>query len=176
MKVRCSRFPLPPISPPFITRWVGTTRAGRTAFSRLLLAFEFGSCSEPEFVASTDRPARMVPQLIGLFADLLFIHVHVMFFPLQQMAVASQTEANGSHQRSSRVGANISLSKWVDLPSTVCRARQVLRLRREANVWRTYNAGLRHRGLQFVTADEPSAGFRHVGNAVASAALPRINA
>ena len=38
-----------------------------------------------------------------------------------------------------------------------------LRLRREANVGRTYNAGLRHRGLQLVSA-EPSAGFRHVGD------------
>jgi hypothetical protein len=33
----------------------------------LLLAFEFGSRSEPEFVASTVRPAR------------LFIFVHVLF-------------------------------------------------------------------------------------------------
>jgi hypothetical protein len=47
--------------------------------------------------------------------------------------------------------------------STTCRARQVLRLRREANVGRTYNAGLRHRGLQFDSA-EPSAGFRNVGD------------
>src|ERR1700722_14543671 len=45
----------------------------------LLLAFEFGSRSEPEFVASTVRPARMVPQPICLFADHLFILVHVPF-------------------------------------------------------------------------------------------------
>jgi hypothetical protein len=65
----------------------------------LLPAFEFGSRSEPEFVASTVRPTRIVSQLIGLFADHLFICVHVLFS--KQMARASQTEANGSHQRSS---------------------------------------------------------------------------
>ena len=127
------------------------------SLSCLLPAVEFGSRSEPEFVASTVRPARMVPQLIGLFADHLFIRVHVMFS--KQIALTSQTEANGSHQRSS----TWPLALRVKLPSMACRARQVLRLRGEANVGRTYNAGLRHRGLQFVAA-EPSTGFRHVGN------------
>src|SRR5580693_8258600 len=76
----------------------GNMRA-EVSLSCLLPAFEFGSRREPEFVASTVRPASMVPQLIGLFADHLFIHVHVMFS--KQMALASQAEANGSHQRSS---------------------------------------------------------------------------
>ena len=57
---------------------LGNIRAA-VSLSCFLLAFEFGSRSEPEFVASTIRPARMVPQLIGLFADHLFICVHVMF-------------------------------------------------------------------------------------------------
>ena len=61
------------------------------SLSCLLFAFEFGSRSKPEFVASTIRPARMVPQLIGLFADRLFIRAHVMFS--RQMMCTSQMEA-----------------------------------------------------------------------------------
>ena len=76
----------------------GNMRA-EVSLSCLLPAFAFGSCSEPEFIASTVRPACMVPQPIGLFADHLFIRVHVMFS--KQIALTSQTEANGSHQRSS---------------------------------------------------------------------------
>ena len=79
------------------------------------------------------------------------------------MALASQTQWLPPAFVHVAIGANISLSKRVKSPSTAYRARQVLRLRREANVGRTYNACLRHRGLQFVAA-EPSAGLRHVGN------------
>src|ERR1700720_2016819 len=77
----------------------GNMRA-EVSLSCLLLAFEFGSRSEPEFVASTVRPARIVPKLIRLCADHLFIRVHVMFS--KHIALASQTEASGAHQRSSR--------------------------------------------------------------------------
>jgi hypothetical protein len=65
----------------FMTRRLdarGNMRA-EVSLSCLLLAFEFGSRREPEFLASTVRSARMVPELIGLFADHLFILVHVMF-------------------------------------------------------------------------------------------------
>ena len=53
----------------------------------LLPTFEFGYRGEPEFFASTVRPARMVPQLVGLFAGRLFIIVRVLF--RSQNAVAA---------------------------------------------------------------------------------------
>jgi hypothetical protein len=128
--------------------------------SCLLFAFGFGSRSEPEFVASTVRPARMVPQLIGLFTDHLFILVHVLLSKQWRSPRRSKWLPPAFVRVT--IGEH-SLTERVKLPSTACRGRQVLRLRREANVGRTYNAGLRHRGLQFVAA-KPSAGFRHVGN------------
>src|SRR5580704_8440017 len=64
-------------------------------------------------------------------------------------------------------------TRRVKLPSTACRARQVLRLRREANVGRTHNAGLRHRGLQVVSA-KPSSGFRHVGDILKDEDIIRV--
>ena len=50
----------------------------RLPLSRLLLDFEFGSRSEPEFEASINRRARMFPQLIRPFSDPLFDGAHTL--------------------------------------------------------------------------------------------------
>src|SRR5580700_10472773 len=105
----------------FMTRRIhvpGNMRA-EVSLSCLLLAFEFGSCSEPEFVASAVRPARMVPQPIGLFADHLFILVHVMFSKQWRSPRRQWLPPAFVHVA---IGANISLSKRVKSPSTAYRA------------------------------------------------------
>jgi len=74
---------LPPISGRFMTRRLRppADRRARLCLSPLLPAFGFESCCEPEFVASTIRPARLLPQFIGQFAD-DFLHVsHVLSPP-----------------------------------------------------------------------------------------------
>ena len=74
------RQPLPPISAQFIPRRLHMGRNMRAEVRLFcpLFAFEFGFRSEPELVASTVRPARIIPQLMGAFADPLFICIHVM--------------------------------------------------------------------------------------------------
>ena len=62
-------------------------QARALCLSRLLPAFQFNSCCEPEFVASTVRPARLLPQLIGQFADHFFHGAHALFPPLAMLAL-----------------------------------------------------------------------------------------
>jgi len=77
------RLPLPPISGRFMTnrlRMLADRRAW-LCLSRLLPAFGFEFGCEPEFVASTVRPARLLPRLVGEFAGHLFHVAHALFPP-----------------------------------------------------------------------------------------------
>ena len=74
---------LPQSAARFMTKRFDTPadRRARLCLSRLLLDFEFGFRSEPEFEASIIRPARLLPQLIGPLADHLFAGAHALIPP-----------------------------------------------------------------------------------------------
>ena len=89
---------------------MGRNMRAEVSLSCPLLAFEFGFRSEPEFVASTVRPTRKVPQLIGLFADHLFSRVHVCFVS------SFNHEADGARGTASRL-CECTLSALYPCPS-----------------------------------------------------------
>ena len=82
------RLLLQPISARYITRGLHIGLRSEASLSCPLFAFEFGFRSEPEFVASTVRPARIVSQLMRAFADPLFISIHVMASSLNREAMS----------------------------------------------------------------------------------------
>src|SRR5208283_3081231 len=87
---------LPPISGRFMRSRLRTPadRRAQLCVSRLLPAFQFDSCCESEFVASTVRPARLFPQLIGQFAYHFFHGAHALFPPGLSFGAGSQRRSS----------------------------------------------------------------------------------